>query len=145
MDTQWTLDGQASYFETARSIGEVLGQLVGRGVYSVELIEEVFPRFGFTYDRSTDVLCYKERRVEVGSLDAPTMAANIAASNGGELANGMSPDARLTDAVAISEAVFRLLFPGRTPWGRQYADRDRAFAANCAAIRSGQGAHTWLH
>lgn len=134
-------------FDDARSLGEVFSQLTGRGVYAVELLEEVFPQFGFTYDRATDELTFGERRVVVGSRSAQAVADEMDRVGDGILAEDMAPDDRLVDAVSISEAVFRLLFPGRIPWGRQYGGRDRvrAFAANCAAIRSGHGARTWTH
>lgn len=136
-----------SVFDGVRSIGEVFGQLTGRGVYAIELLEEVFPRFGFIYERTTDELTYRDQRVVVGSRDAQAVAADMDAVGTGQLADDLEPDERLVHAVAVSEAVFRLMFPGRIPWGRQFAgrDRDRAFAANCAAIRSGDGARTWLH
>ena len=63
----------------------------------------------------------------------------------GQLNPALPPTARLADAVAISDTVFRLLFPGRIPWGRQFEDRERAFDANVAAITSGRGAGTWAH
>lgn len=133
-----------SVFDGLRSIAEVFGQLTGRGVYAIELLEDVFPRFGFVYDRATDELMYREHSVVVGSRDARAVETDMD-QRGGELADDLDPEERLVDAVAVSEAVFRLMFPGRTPWGRQFTDRDRAFAANCAAIRSGHGAQTWTH
>lgn len=139
--------GAASVFDDLRSIGEVFGQMTGRGVYAIELLEDVLPRFGFFYDRATDELAYRERSVVVGSRAARAVAVEIDALGDGIMTDDIDPDDRLVDAVSISEAVFRLLFPGRIPWSRQFdgRDRDRAFAANCAAIRSGHGARTWTH
>lgn len=121
-------------------IGDFLEDLQARGVYAVEMLEIELPRFGFDYDRSTDRLAFLDRTVVACSVGE--VRRRMAESEGGTV-NDSSPGAPLVDALAISQAVFRLLFPGRTPWGRDRASREWAFAQNLAAIRFGVAGGAW--
>lgn len=125
---------------SADTIGEYLEGLAGHGVYSIEMIENEFGRYGFTYDRKTDLLSFSPTSSIASSsvrLGAKTYD-EIRMAMGNDEAGGMlGPDEGhpLVDAGQIAEAVFRLLAPGRTPPGQRFAGRGRSFRADVAAIR----------
>jgi hypothetical protein len=118
-----------------RTIGAVLDDLSGHGVYDIAIVEEQFTTFGFTYNRATDRLGFAggSERLGVASKDQVerTMARD---PKGGILDQGTPDGARLVDAGALARAVHKLLMPGKTPPGDMYMGRGKSFRANVDSI-----------
>lgn len=119
------------------TVGALLEDLTGHGVYDVAIVEEQLPRFGFVYDRALDMLAFEGRRVRLGSKTRKQMQKDMASDpKGGILDAGLADDTRMVDALALSEAVFRLVAPGRTPPSTLYNGRGTGYRKNVAAIRA---------
>jgi len=124
----------------AKTIGQLLGSLNSRGIYNVELVENEFARFGFTYNRATDQLKYGRGSVALGARNAEQMAYDLLNdTHGGILEEGLSRRDRMVDAVQLSRAVFRLLFVGETPPSDGFYGRDKGFKADVEAILMREG------
>lgn len=108
------------------------------------LLEQELPRFGFRYDRGADHLAYRDRVELVGTRPAEDFHREAEEHGDLEMEADNPGTASSWDAVVLSDVVFRLLFPGRTVPGRLHADRDDAYAANVAAIRSGLVTGPWV-
>lgn len=123
-----------------RTVGELLSALNSRGVYNVELIENELVRFGFTYNRATDQLKYGRGSVKLGAASAEQVARSMADDpKGGVLEEGLTRRDRMVDAVQLSRAVFKLLFPGQIVPSDGYYGRDKGFKADVAAIQAAEG------
>lgn len=130
--------------ERPQSLNELLELLHPRGVYSVALLEQELPRFGFRYDRGADRLAYRDRVELVGSRPAEDFHREAEEDEDLEMDDDKPRDGMLMDAVVLSDVLFRLPYPGRTAPGRLHADRDDAYAANVAAIRAGLVTAPWV-
>jgi len=122
------------------TVGELLGSLTGRGVYDVAIVEEQMARFGFTYNRATDMLKYGRGSVRLHAGTAEEVARSMADDvKGGVLEEGLSRRDRLVDAVSLSSAVFKLLHPGQIVPSSTFYGRDKGFKADVAAIQAAEG------
>ncbi len=120
------------------TIGQALDQLAGHGIYSVELIENEYHRFGLTYVRATDFLCDGADCVKLGAVSVEEKALEVAADpKGGMLdhkAEGLS-----VDATDIANAVWKLLYGSEPIPGNKYIGRGKGFRATVSEILKREG------
>lgn len=121
--------------DQATSLGDELDGLEGRGIYHVAMIEIEYARYGLTYDRATDLLSFGDRSVALGARRLGDLVNQKPDDESLTLDAGPSA-LLLTDAVALSTAIHRLLFPNRRVPGARFESRDDQFEANLAAIRA---------
>lgn len=120
-----------------KTIGDMLDNMSGHGVYDVALIEEQFGRYGFTYDRATQMLSYANQTVLLRGATPKQIQRDMKRDpKGGIMDEEVAEDALLIDALAISDAVHYLLMPGIQPASGRFLGRGLAFRSNVDAIRA---------
>jgi hypothetical protein len=121
------------------SAADLLGRMMGHGVYDIGLVGE-FERFGFKLDDNR--LSYAGRTEKLYVRGPSQVAVDMANDpSSGMLDSGMPDDARLIDALDLSVAIFKLMAPGETPPSSMYFGRGKGFRANVEAIERLERTH----
>lgn len=123
-----------------KTIGELLEDLSGHGVYDVAITGE-FEQFGFTYDRATDLLSYGGLSERLFARTAEQIRASMDRDpKGGVIDGDVKIDTLMTDAVSISSAIHKLLLPGKPVPSDNYHGRGRQYRVDVASIRAVENA-----
>jgi len=118
-----------------RGVGDVLDCLNPHGIYNVAIIEEEMGRFGFAYDPATDQMTYQGGGVRLHAQYPIEMLREFRSGGaGGVLDEDLPTNRRLVDAIALSAAIHRLLFPGQMVPSHGHYGRAEGFRADLAAI-----------
>lgn len=120
--------------DDAKTIGQFLGLLSGRGIYDVAIVEHELPAFGFGYIRANDSITYQGRSIKLFSSTPEQMARSINDDPNGGLLTGEPQSGRLIDAQKLSAVIYRLMFEGQSAPSEAFYGRARGFNANVEAI-----------
>lgn len=124
----------------AVNVADVLGAMVGNGLYDVRFIDDKLDPFKFRYDRATDELVYEfdalEQRAKLGARKGSQAVVEITrASRMNDtwgFINADADDTLMFDALSLSQAICVLY--GIAPPSLTMKDRSLAFRADVRAI-----------
>lgn len=115
-----------------KSVADLLGNLLGHGVYAIGLVDELRP-FGFLYGEG--MLQYGTGSVELYARTQDKVALDMGNDkSGGMLNSGIPDDLLIVDALDLSIAIFQLMAPGQKVPSSMYFGRGRGYRANVDAI-----------
>ncbi len=118
-----------------RGVGDVLDCLDPYGIYDAAIINSEMGTFGFAYDAATDQVTYRGGSVPLHAAYPVELERELRADeHPGTLHEGVPGNMRLVDAIALSAAIRRLLFPGQMIPSDGHRDRDDGYSADVAAI-----------
>ena len=124
--------------KTYTRISEVLSDLAGHGIYSVQMLrEDVWRELGFDYDPLTDLITHNGRTAPLYSTSPEGMQKILDNDPKGGMLNESvltAPGAAVFDALALSAAIHYLVLPTKKVPSTLFFGRGKGYAENVRSI-----------